>query len=132
MKITTRLIYGLRFLEYIYNNSGSVKMKDASEKLFISKKYLEKISRDLQENNLIITLRGPKGGYLLNKNFEKFTTFDLYTALEGNIEDEKCFEDEICIVKSCNVKDFLGEVNREIKNILQKKKIIDVFHGGNQ
>ncbi len=129
MKITTRFIYGLKFLEYIYNSSGSVKMKDASEHLFISKKYLEKISRDLQGKNIIITIRGPQGGYMLNRDFKKFTAFDLYNALEGEIASGKCFENNDCIIKSCNVKNFLEDINSEIKNILLKKRIVDIFKG---
>ena len=107
-------------------------MKDASAALFISKKYLEKISRDLQQKNIIITVRGPKGGYKLSENIKQLTAFDLYNALEGDIEDGKCFENGTCITKSCNVKDFLEEINLEIKRSMLKKRIIDIFTGGTQ
>ena len=129
MKITTRFIYGLKFLEYLYNKNIPVKMADVSENLKISKKYLEKIVKQFTQNNVIKTHRGPQGGYALTDNFKKLSVYDVYKILEGDVEEGKCYESTFCLTFHCSIKDFLDELNQNIINYMKQKNIESLFKG---
>ena len=126
MKITTRFIYGLKFIEYLYRKGCIVKMNRISKSLNLSRKYLEKLSRSLSENGIIKSTRGPSGGYCL-KAGDEITLLDVYNALEGKVEEGKCFEAASCKAKKCKTSEILEDVNNEIRSFLDNRKLSEYF-----
>jgi len=69
MKISTKGRYGLRALIdlSIYGKTGApVLLSDIAKRQGISEKYLEQIANRLHKAGLVKTVRGRKGGYLLD------------------------------------------------------------------
>ena len=129
MKITTRFIYGLKFLEYIYKKDDIIKMDEVVSHLNISKKYLEKISRRLQKNGIIETVRGPNGGYKLCENRDGINLYSVYIALEDKIEEGICFEKKICRAKHCETSKILEDINKNVIKYMRNKNLISYFEG---
>lgn len=53
--------------------------------LCISKDYLEQILSSLRRAQLIASIKGPQGGYRLNRPPEKITVFDILSSMEPAI-----------------------------------------------
>lgn len=100
MKISTRGRYALRFMLYLgrHNNGSYIALKDVSEKEKISIKYLEQITALLSKFGLLISVRGPQGGYRLARNPENYTVADILRITEGSLAPVACLEtpENIC------------------------------------
>jgi Rrf2 family protein len=97
MKISTKGRYALRMMiDIARQNTGEwISIKDISERQGISLKYLEQIVTSLTRSGLLISSRGPQGGYMLAKHPETITVADIFNVLEGPIEISDCvIEDE--------------------------------------
>ena len=85
MKLSTKSRYGLRALFDLAYNSGTQpsQVHDISRRQDISPRYLEFIFQDLKKSGLLISKRGPKGGYCLTRKPEEITVKDILLATEG-------------------------------------------------
>ena len=96
MKLSTRGRYALRFMIdlAIHNNGQYTALKDVSERQNISIKYLEQIASLLSKFGLLMSTRGPQGGYKLAKAPEKYTVGEILRITEGNLAPVACLETE--------------------------------------
>ena len=96
VKLSTRTRYGLRAtlelaLQY---NKGPLQIKTIAHRQDISIKYLEQIIAILKSSDFVESVRGPHGGYLLAKNPEEITLYDLFRVLEGPGATVECLENK--------------------------------------
>ncbi len=65
MKISTKGLYAVRLMLYLaeHDGGGPVSLKEVSESLGISKKYLEQIVSNVVTAKLVRSVRGAAGGY---------------------------------------------------------------------
>lgn len=105
MKISTRGRYALRFMIDLaqHNNGEYIALKDISERQSISIKYLEQITSLLSKFGLLLSVRGPQGGYKLAKKPEEYTVGEILRLTEGNLAPVSCLEAE---ENSCARKSF--------------------------
>lgn len=103
MKISTRGRYALRFMLYLarHNTGSYIALKDVSEKEDISIKYLEQITALLSKFGLLISVRGPQGGYRLARDPANYTIADILRITEGSLAPVACLEtpENICARK---------------------------------
>lgn len=94
MKISSKGRYALRMMIDIaqHNNGLWISIKDISERQNISVKYLEQIVANLTRSGLLLSSRGPLGGYMLAKTPEKYTVGQILRAIEGNLAPVACLE----------------------------------------
>lgn len=94
MKISTRGRYALRFmLDLAQHNSGEyIALKDVSSRQNISIKYLEQITSLLSKFGLLISVRGPQGGYKLAKAPSEYKIGEILRITEGNLAPVACLE----------------------------------------
>ncbi len=64
-------------------DDGFTALKDVSESQGISIKYLEQITVLLSKAGLLISARGPSGGYKLAKPVEQYTAAEILRVTEG-------------------------------------------------
>ena len=64
MKISTKGLYAVRLMLYLaeHDGGGPVSLKEVSESLGISKKYLEQIVSNVVTAKLVRSVRGAAGG----------------------------------------------------------------------
>ncbi len=96
MKISTKGRYALRMMvDIAQHNTGEwISIKDISDRQGISVKYLEQIVTSLTKSALLISSRGPQGGYKLTKSPENYTAGEILRAIEGNLAPVACLETE--------------------------------------
>ena len=105
LRLSTKGQYGVRALYEIANGypDRPVTIREISEKQDVSVAYLEQILNKLRRAGFIRSIKGPGGGYILNKSPEEITIASILKELEGPFAITSCLDpDEGCIrVDSC-------------------------------
>lgn len=145
MNISTRGRYGLRACVEIALNAerGPVRVSSIAREQKIPVSYLEQILNKLRRGGVIKSVRGSKGGYLLNKPKDEITVREIIEVLDGPFAVADCSKDrcprETCVgTESCvarllwrkledNLDNFLGSVTledllRDTKKLSVRKK----------
>ena len=104
MKISTRGRYALRFMIDLaqHDNGEYIALKDISKRQDISVKYLEQITSLLSKFGILVSVRGPQGGYKLAKSPAEYKIGDILRITEGNLAPVACLESD---VNTCEKKD---------------------------
>ena len=94
MKLSTKGKYGVRAVFEIacHYGKGPITIKEIADRQGISFFYLEQILHRLGKADVIESVRGPAGGYLLSRRPEELTIGDVVRALEGPIALSHCLE----------------------------------------
>jgi Rrf2 family transcriptional regulator, cysteine metabolism repressor len=138
LKISTKGRYALEAVLELatISNSKHVSLKEISEKRNISETYLEQIFVKLRKNNVVISVRGAQGGYMLAKPPGEITVLDVVTAVEGELSSVKCTAaggSESCsIYNDCMTKDFWREVTDCINDTLRSTTVGDLLDEKNE
>lgn len=74
--------------------AGTVALKDIANRQNISKKYLEQIIPILNRSDILRTVRGSQGGYMLTKSPDKYTVGEILRLTEGSLAPVSCLEQE--------------------------------------
>ena len=82
MKLTTKGRYAVMALADIakFDAVGPVSLRDISLRQGISILYLEQIFLKLKKNNIVSSIRGTKGGYILSKDPDKIKISEIFNA----------------------------------------------------
>jgi Rrf2 family protein len=130
MKLSTKTRYGMRALiELAYHDGKPMLLKEISKNQKISMKYLDHIFSQLKTKGLIKKLKAKKGGYLLSKNPEDITVYEVIDSLEG-VDIIDCIDKDIqCpLIETCGTRIIWQRVRDNIKkatNEITLKDIID-------
>jgi len=73
-----------------FQGKGPVTLAAISERQYISLSYLEQLFRRLREDGLVRSIRGPGGGYLLNRSANEISVADVIRAVNEEIQATKC------------------------------------------
>jgi len=92
MRLTTKGRYAVTaVLDLALNcDSKPVNLGDISERQAISLSYLEQLFAKLRKNNIVKSVRGPGGGYLLNGNPNSISVATVINAVNETIELSRC------------------------------------------
>lgn len=91
MLVTTKGRYAMRLMIYIANfHDRKVALREVAENESISLKYLEQLAHDLVAANLLKSVRGHGGGYLLARPAEDISAGDILSAAEGTTAPVAC------------------------------------------
>ncbi len=128
MRLTTRSRYGTRMVMDIakHEGHGPVRIQDTAERQNVSVNYLEVLIRELRKAGYIKSLRGPRGGHMLNIAPDQITLLDIVEVLEGDMHvvdceksPEMCSRREICVTK-CIWRDMEKMIRRKLTSLTIK------------
>lgn len=92
MKFTTKGRYGLAVVVLLNKNKGkTVSLLSISESLGLSKIYLEQILSVLKSHQIVVSTKGPSGGYSIKADL-KLTAYDVLTVLEPGLASQEVEE----------------------------------------
>ena len=94
MKLSTKSRYGFRAALELAAEYGKapLQIKTIARREGISIKYLEQIISILKISGLVLSIRGPKGGYLLSKPPNTIKLSEVFAILEGPLVTVECLE----------------------------------------
>lgn len=127
MEITTKGRYAVRIMADIAKFDGYVSTTEIAERQKISIKYLEKILSMLSKANLVKSMRGTKGGYILAKKREEISVKDILDATDDSIKISTCLETDVCpIADKCDTIGVWETLNKLINNYLENVTLKDL------
>ena len=86
MKLSSRTQYAIKaMLELANSPKHSISLNSLSTTQNISLSYLEQIFAALRKNQLVKSVRGPGGGYLIAKPMEAITIADIVIAIDPQL-----------------------------------------------
>lgn len=91
MKFSKKSRYGLRALIdlAVHSENGYISLSSIAERNEISPQYLEQVFANLRRAEIVKSVKGPQGGYLLKDSPDEITVSDILLALEGSYEIER-------------------------------------------
>ncbi|WP_054252304.1 RrF2 family transcriptional regulator [Neofamilia massiliensis] len=98
MKLNLENDYGFRIIyAFCKNPKGEILTAlQLSQELLIPERFTYRILRKLMAADLIESIRGPKGGYVLCKDPKDISLYDVYTAISGDLVINACVNEGLC------------------------------------
>ena len=133
MKLTTKGRYAVMAMAdlALYNkNNEATSLTDISLRQNISLPYLEQIFIKLKNKNLVKSVRGSKGGYILEKPANEIKISNIISAVNEEVKMLNCKKDS---KKGCNNKstkcithNLWDQLDQHINNFFEKVKLQDL------
>lgn len=101
LRLSTKGQYGVRAMFEIakHYKKGPLTIKEIAGKQGVSVSYLEQLLNKLRKTKLIKSLKGPGGGYVLNRDPGLISVGIILKALEGPVAIAQCLDPS---AKECN------------------------------
>ncbi|MWN05959.1 Fe-S cluster assembly transcriptional regulator IscR [Gilliamella sp. Pas-s95] len=98
MKLTSKGRYAVTAMldVALHADSGPVSLADISERQEISLSYLEQLFARLRKNGLVLSVRGPGGGYILSRSMDQIAISSIVKAVDETVHATKCHGQDGC------------------------------------
>ena len=133
MKLITRARYAVMALADIaaFDKGYPVPLRDISLRQNISLVYLEQIFSKLKKNNIVKSIRGTNGGYILSNTPEKIKLSSIFLAVDETVKTVQCKKESKkgCQGKSskCITHNLWDELELYINDFFEKKNLEDLI-----
>jgi len=78
-------------------DQGPIQIGTIAQRVNVSVKYLEQLIIPLKKADYVRSVRGPKGGHMLNRSPDEITVGEIVDVLEGGINLSACVDHpEVC------------------------------------
>ena len=133
MKLNSRSRYAVMALADIasFKKQNPVSLRDISLRQNISLVYLEQIFSKLKKNNIVKSIRGINGGYVLTKDPEQIKLSNIFSAVDEKIKTLQCKRES---KKGCNGKltkcithNLWDDLEMHINDFFDKKNLGDLL-----
>ena len=134
MKLSSKGRYAVMALADIANfePSNPISLRDISLRQGISLVYLEQLFLKLKKNNIVLSVRGKNGGYILNKKAADIKISEVFLAVEEKIKTIGCekYSKKGCNGKSskCITHNLWDELEDYINDFFEKKTLNDLIN----
>ena len=122
MKLTTKGRYAVTAVLDLafHNDNGPVSLAEISERQGISLSYLEQLFSKLRRNNIVVSTRGPGGGYSLASPDNEITMAQIIVAVDESYDATSCGGEGNCSGDSyhCLTHDLWIELSEDIHQFL--------------
>jgi len=124
MKLTTKGRYAVTAVLDLsfHKGSGPVSLAEISARQNISLSYLEQLFARLRRNNIVVSTRGPGGGYSLSRAAEDISMAEIIVSVDESYDATSCGSDKTeggCSgVQQCLTHDLWSELSKEIHGFL--------------
>jgi len=114
-----------------FNSRNPVSLRDISLRQGISLDFLEQIFSKLKRNEIVQSIRGTQGGYILNKQPNEIKLANIFHAVDETVKTVQCKKDS---KKGCNGKaakcithNLWDELETHINNFFENKSLEDLL-----
>ena len=135
MKLTTKGRYAVMAMADLARHSSGnpVALAEIAERQEISLSYLEQLFAKLRRGNLVKSVRGPGGGYLLARDADEVRISDVILAVDEPIKATRCElgSPKGCLASSgrCITHDLWEGLSQQIHVYLNSVSLGDVING---
>ncbi len=136
MKMSTKSTYAVRALIQLARDYKDVPicLSAIADRQSIPLPFLEQIFSKLRRAGLVLSVRGPQGGYKLAKDPASISLHDIITILEGPIDPVLCSMPENRTpnchhVEGCMSRFLCNELDGELERVLSKNTLSSLIKG---
>ncbi|WP_111496412.1 MULTISPECIES: Fe-S cluster assembly transcriptional regulator IscR [Marinobacter] len=144
MRLTTKGRYAVTAMLdlALHAEDGPVSLADISQRQDISLSYLEQLFAKLRRQKLVVSVRGPGGGYQLGRPHDAVFIADVVDAVNESLDTtrchnkgdcqngEKCLTHHLWSDLSDQIHTFLSEIS--LADLMRKREIQVVAHRQNR
>lgn len=131
MRITSKAHYALRaLLDLARHEQGrqAVSLADIAERQDISLSYLEQLFARLRKQGLVVSFRGPRGGYRLGRSVDEISVAQVTEAVSENMDTTRCQGEGDCQRGATCLTHYLWtELNEHIQGFLTGVSLADLL-----
>jgi Rrf2 family iron-sulfur cluster assembly transcriptional regulator len=138
MRLSTKSRYAVTSLidMVMHSDPGPVSLADISVRQGISLSYLEQLFAKMRRNKLVVSTRGPGGGYSLGNSPEAVCIADIIKAvdeemnvtnkdvMEGSTDYEPCLTEQLWDELSEQIRDYLTTIS--LADMMQNKEVVEL------
>jgi Rrf2 family iron-sulfur cluster assembly transcriptional regulator len=133
MKLTSKGRYAVMALADLakFNSINPVSLRDISLRQGISLDFLEQIFSKLKRHNIVKSIRGTNGGYILNKDPIDIKLASILNAVDEEVKTVQCKKES---KKGCNGKstkcithNLWDELENHINDFFEHKNLKDLI-----
>ena len=133
MKLNTRSRYAVMALADMagFDRQNPISLRDISLRQNISLVYLEQIFSKLKKNNIVKSVRGANGGYILTKDPVHIKLSNIFSAVDEKVKTLQCKRES---KKGCNGKltkcithNLWDDLEMHINDFFDKKNLGDLL-----
>ncbi len=147
MRLTTKGRYAVTAMLdlAIHFDEGPITLADISRRQGISLSYLEQLFSRLRKQELVVSARGPGGGYRLSRVASEIAVADVITAIDEKVDatrcgglancqdDQPCLTHELWTDLSQRIYDFLSGITladlvnrREVQEVVERQMVNEI------
>jgi len=133
MKLTSKGRYAVMAMADLAktNHDQPTSLSEISLRQGISISFLEQIFLKLKKNNLVYSLRGPSGGYLLSKPSTEIKLSSIIKAVDEKVKTVGCKKESKkgCTGKSvkCITHNLWDDLESHINSFFEKNTLYDII-----
>ena len=138
MKLNTRGRYAVMALADMakFDKQNPISLRDISLRQNISLVYLEQIFSKLKKNEIVKSIRGTQGGYVLNKNPKDIKLTNIFHAVDEKVKTVQCKKES---KRGCNGKatkcithNLWDELEIHINTFFENKSLKDLLNNNKE
>ena len=138
MRLTSKGRYAVMALVDLarFNNINPVSLRDISLRQGISLDYLEQIFSKLRKKEIVQSVRGIQGGYILNRKANEIKLTNIFDAVDEKVKTVQCKKDS---KRGCNGKatkcithNLWDELENHINYFFEQKTLDDLVKDNNE
>ena len=137
MRLSTKGQYAVRAMVSLvcHSNGRPTTLKDISDSEGISLPYLEQLFVKLRKGNIVKSVRGPGGGYVLARPASEIKVGEVITVVEESLNPVACLDEDpaLCTkTNKCVTQRVWKGLGEKIKEFLDSITIEDLSREANQ
>jgi Rrf2 family iron-sulfur cluster assembly transcriptional regulator len=133
MKLTSKGRYAVTALVDLarFKSDNPVSLRDISLRQGISIDFLEQIFSKLKKKEIVQSIRGTQGGYILSRQPKEIKLTNIFEAVDEKVKTVQCIKES---KKGCNGKatkclthNLWDELENHINNFFEEKSLEDLI-----
>jgi Rrf2 family protein len=131
MRLSTKSRYGTRAVLDIalHYKNGPVTLKEMSRRQDVSRKYLGQIINHLLTADILESIRGPQGGYVLSRPPDSIRLGDIIRALDGSVAPSRCVDNPAVCERNakCVTREVWTRVKESVESVIDETTVADLM-----
>ena len=127
LNITKKIEYALIAIRHMNHRKELCSSREISNRYNIPHEIMAKTLQQLSKIGYLHAIKGPHGGYYVDKTINKVKLIDFIENIEGPFGLVQCSTNSDCdLIEFCNIKSPIDKINLNLRKALSEIKVNDV------